>query len=66
MPSESSVWMIRHPPDAVFFDVFEEMAKAMGLGYGAQFCELAHDACGWEINTAALVVDLDVLRENLR
>jgi capsular polysaccharide biosynthesis protein len=56
---------LRHGQNEVFFKAYGPLAKAMGIHYRAQICELAHEAIGYEINNADLIVDLDLFRENL-
>ncbi len=57
---------LRHPHEEVFADVYRPLAAMMGVEYLRQDCELADEAEGFAINDADLIVDLDVLRENLR
>jgi capsular polysaccharide biosynthesis protein len=57
---------LRHGYDEVFFDAYRPLAKAMGVEYESQICNIATGAKGYEINNVDLVVDLDVLRANLR
>jgi len=49
-----------------FFDAYRPLAQAAGVQYQAQFCDVARDADGYDVNDADLMVDLDLLRENLR
>jgi capsular polysaccharide biosynthesis protein len=57
---------LRHPHDEYFADVYRPLAATMGLDYTRQDCELAPEAGGLPINDRDLIVDLDLLRENLR
>lgn len=49
-----------------FYDVFRPLAESLGLTYVAQISQLAEDDQHEVINHRDLVVDLDLLRENLR
>jgi capsular polysaccharide biosynthesis protein len=65
-PGARVIELRRPERDGVFFfDAYHPLADAVGVEYCAQFCEPAHQATGYEINNADLVVDLDLLRENL-
>ncbi|MDX6677165.1 MAG: hypothetical protein QOE31_1217 [Solirubrobacteraceae bacterium] len=57
---------LRHPHERYFADHYRPLAAMVGVDYQRQYCELAHPAEGVAINDADLVVDLDLLRENLR
>jgi len=49
-----------------FYDVYRPLAESVGLRYTAQDCQVAADDPHQAINHRDLVVDLDLLRENLR
>jgi capsular polysaccharide biosynthesis protein len=57
---------LRHSHERYFADHYRPLAAMVGIEYQRQYCELAHPAEGLAINDADLVVDLDLLRENLR
>jgi capsular polysaccharide biosynthesis protein len=56
----------RHGHDEVFFDAYRPLAEGLGIDYRRQTCRLVGSAEGRAINDLDIVVDLDVLRENLR
>jgi hypothetical protein len=66
MPSGGRVLEMRHPHDDVFVDCFRPLAEVMGHAYQAQICAPVQDAHGREVNYSDLMIDLDVLRENLK
>lgn len=57
---------LRHPRQRYFADHYRPLAAMVGVQYHRQYCALAHPAEGFAINDADLVIDLDLLRENLR
>jgi capsular polysaccharide biosynthesis protein len=57
---------LRHGDDAVFFDAFRPLSQAIGVDHHVQICRPAYAAVGRETNNADLIIDLDLLRENLR
>jgi capsular polysaccharide biosynthesis protein len=66
MAPGSRLLELRHPHDEDFFDAYRPLATAMGIEYTRQDCELAAESDGLPINDTDLIVDLDVLRDNLR
>ena len=66
MPPGARLLELRHGHDEVFFDAYRPLAEALGIEYRRQTCALAEDAEGLAINDTDIVVDLDLLRENLR
>ncbi len=57
---------LRHGDDAIFFDAFRPLTRAIGVEHHVQICRPAQADYGWETNNADLIIDLDLLRENLR
>jgi capsular polysaccharide biosynthesis protein len=57
---------LRHPHDEHFFDAYRPLASAMGIDYTRQDCQVAGEASELPVNNRDLIVDLDVLRQNLR
>jgi len=57
---------LRHPYEQWFADVYRPLAAMVGVEYHRQFCQPFNGPKGIETNHADLVVDLDLLRENLR
>ena len=56
----------RHGHEEVFVDCYRPLARAVGHRYLAQICTPVNDVPGRDVNHEDLVVDLDLLRENLR
>lgn len=57
---------LRHPYEQWFADVYRPLAAMVGVEYHRQDCEPVNGPEGIATNFADLVVDLDLLRENLR
>jgi capsular polysaccharide biosynthesis protein len=67
MPSGGEVLEFRHPRDELFPACYGPLAVARGHTYRAQLCEPVQDSHDWiPLNHSNLIVDLDVLRDNLR
>jgi capsular polysaccharide biosynthesis protein len=67
MPSGGEVLEFRHPRDELFPACYGPLAVARGHTYRAQLCEPVQDSHDWiPLNRSDLIVDLDVLRDNLR
>ena len=70
LPSGGSLLELRHPQNEVFFDCYRPLASVMGVRYLSQLCDVIPDrrelSRPGEVNRADLLVDLDLLRENLR
>jgi capsular polysaccharide biosynthesis protein len=66
MPPGARLLELRHGHDEVFFDAYRPLAEALGIEYRRVTCDLAEEARGLAINDTDIVVDLEVLRENLR
>lgn len=66
MAPGGKVLEFRHPREEVFGDCYRPLSVAMGHEYHAQMCQPVREAKGRDINHVDVVVDLDILRENLR
>ena len=66
MAPGSRLLELRHGDDAVFFDAFRPLTQAIGVDHHVQICTPVHPSAGRNTNNADLIIDLDLLRENLR